>query len=100
MGLSRPSSAGSNLNHKAQRVATGAVAAVTAVDVTVTWTLPFADTAYTVTVSIEETAGGVGNSLQVRRIKSKTASAVVVQVFNNEAVTARSGTLHAIAVHD
>lgn len=78
------------------RVSTGALAAATTSDVTVTWATPFADTNYTVVATVEDSTA----SLDVRRIKSKTTTAAVVSVRNSDAINARTGTLHVVAVAD
>lgn len=80
----------------AGRVTTGSIGG--AASATVVFTLPTAmpDTSYTVAVSVEES----NFDLSVRGVVSKTASTVSVRVTNNNAVTARTGTLHVFAIHD
>lgn len=88
----------STMNCQHKRVATGNILTVTRSDVTVTWDAAFADTNYTVALSIVDTSA-LGLGLQPERIRSKSASAITVQVFN-ASVGTLSGTLEAIAVHD
>ncbi len=79
------------------RVTTGSVPGTSETDVTVTWDTPFADTDYTVVPVVEEDENG--ESLRVRRLRSKTAGGCVVNVVNN-AITSRTGTVHAIGIAD
>lgn len=79
------------------RASTGDVAGTSQADVTVTWPLPFDDDAYTVHVAVEHDTAGDG--LRVRRVRSRTATQVVVNV-ENTALSAVSGTLHVTAVSD
>ena len=80
------------------RVSTGSIAGAAQVSVTFNWPTPFADSNYTVSVSVVEAQ--VSNTLEVLKVVGLTPSAVEVRVINNDAVTARTGTLHAIAIHD
>lgn len=82
---------------RAGRAGTGAVAGTGQSDVTFVWSSPFDDDAYTVHVTVEQDTAGDG--LRVRRVRSRTASQVVVNV-QNTALGSTSGTLHVIAVHD
>lgn len=77
------------------RVPTGSVAGTGQVDVAVTWPTPFPDTAYTVVASIE--IDEAGDSLTVRRIRSRTTTGCVINVAN-AALTAKAGTLHVMAM--
>lgn len=106
MGGFRNASAGgaagvgfSGQSTKAQRVTTGSVAGAASVAVTLTWTVPFADANYTVSASLVEATAST-STLRIHHIESQTAAAVVVRVVNDEAVTAKTGTIHAIAVRD
>lgn len=81
---------------KAERVTTGSIAASTSSDVTLTWSVAFADTNYTVTVSVVEATA----SLEIVSIKTKNAGSVVVTIINNDAGGAHTGSLNAIAFHD
>ena len=79
------------------RVTTGALLALATATVTVTWAPAFADANYTVTVGVLE--GQADDTIQVKKIVSRTAGAITVLVMNNGAQT-RTGTVHAIAIHD
>lgn len=66
---------------------------------TVTWTTPFADANYSVAaVMLEATAST--STLRVHHIESVAAGSCVVRVVNDEAVAAKTGTIHALAIHD
>lgn len=91
-----PTSTGPVIRHA--RVTTGSIAGLsTGTNVTVTWGTPFDDANYTVVavVLLNET----GDSLLLRRVLSQTASGCVVSVSNPAAI-AKTGGVHAIAVHD
>lgn len=77
------------------RVSTGAVAGLGQVDVAVTWPTALPDTNYTVVASVEVDESG--DSLTIRRIRSKTTAGCVVNVANGAAI-AKTGTVHAVAV--
>lgn len=85
---------GGGLKH--QRVTTGAIAASTSADVTLTWTAAFADANYTPSASVIEASA----SLRVIAIKSISATQVVVTVHNDDAGAPHTGTLAVIALHD
>jgi hypothetical protein len=90
---------GSGFKHK--RVATGSVSASTRASVAVTWGTAFADANYTATCTmLESGAGATSASLVVERINLFAAASVTVTVLNNDAGSARSGTLLCMAVHD
>lgn len=82
---------------RAQRVSTGSVGASGMAVVTVTWDTPFADANYSVAVSVLDTPAN--ESLQIAKIESQTAAAITVRV-KNVSLGARTGTLHAIGIHD
>lgn len=90
------SNGAANPNTKAQRVATGSIAASSSADVTLTWAVAFADTSYTVTVSVVESSA----SLEIVAIKTQNAGSIVVTIKNNDAGGAHTGVLHSIAFHD
>lgn len=60
-----------------------------------TWPSPFPDTNYSVAALVE--IDEAGDSLMVRRIRSKTTTGCVVHVAN-AALTEKSGTLHVMAM--
>lgn len=62
------------------------------------WTTPFTNTSYTATVSVQE--GETSNTLRVDKIQGIAADKISVRVTNLDALQARSGTLHAIAIAD
>lgn len=82
-----------------KRVTTGSIAGASSASVTITWDTAFADANYTVTVGVLE-ADATTTTLRVHHIVSQSPTAVVVLVANDNAVTAKTGTLHAIAIHD
>lgn len=77
------------------RAATGSIAGTGQADITVTWPSPFPDTNYTVVVAVE--IDEAGDSLWVRRIRSKTTAGCVVNVANAALMT-KTGTLHVMAM--
>jgi len=77
------------------RQATGSIAGTGQADVTVTWPTAFPDTSYTVVALVE--VDDAGDSLTVRRIRSRTAAGCVVNVVNS-ALTAKTGVLHVMAM--
>lgn len=82
----------------AARRQTGMIAPRAHEDVTVQWSKPFADSAYTPTCSVSS-EGTAGPGLTVERIRAVTRASVVVQVANRG--TSRSdGLLNCIALHD
>lgn len=91
-------SGGQAKDMRSLRVTTGSVAGGGSVDVTVTWPTPFADSNYTAVASIEE--GTAGDSLRVRKVVSRAAGSVTVLVANSDALNARTGIVHVIAIHD
>lgn len=88
----------STFNARHVRVATGNILTGVRADVTCTWGTAFADTNYSVVVTVEDTTA-LGLGLQAERVRSKTASAVVVQVLN-ASLSTDSGTVHCYGVHD
>lgn len=82
-----------------KRVSTGAIAGGASAEITVTWPTAFADANYTVTTSIVEGTAGA-NTLRANKIVSKVAASILVRVENVDTLTARTGEIHAIAVHD
>lgn len=85
---------GANIRHKS--AATGSVAAGGNAAITVVWDTAFADNAYTVTVAMDAPSGT--SQLRVHHIETITASQIVVRVVNDDAINARSGDVHAIAI--
>jgi hypothetical protein len=87
---------GGGLKHV--RVTTGSVAASGTALVTVTWGTAFADSNYTVTASVLDSAGA-GSGLSMVRLESVSAATCTVRVQNTSG-TSRAGTLQVIAMHD
>lgn len=84
---------------KHQRLTTGSCA-TTGCSVTVTWTTAFADTAYTVSCSVQEaTAQSETSGLRIAKIQAPAAASVAVELDNN-AAGALTGTLHCVGIHD
>lgn len=83
------------------RVSTGSIIGAGQANVTVTWPSAFADANYTVVAVVEHGTDPTSTSeLLLKRVISKAAASCVVQVQNQDAVTANTGTIHAIAIHD
>lgn len=82
-----------------KRVTTGSIAGNASAAVTVTWDTPFADTNYTVVCAVQEAVAGT-STLRVHHIESITAAAIVVRIVNDDTLNAKTGTVHAIAIHD
>jgi hypothetical protein len=96
-GASTAAAARANLGFQHKRVSAGSIAAATAVDVTVTWDSAFADTNYTISVNAHL---GAAQAWLIRtQIRTINAGSVVVRVYNED-TSARTPTLHAIAIHD
>lgn len=95
MPLSNPSAGNGTV--QGVRVATGTVGGASTATVTVTWSTAFANTNYTPSVCVLQDTAGLG--LIVRRIRTKTASAITV-VVENTAATDASGTLQACGLAD
>lgn len=83
---------------RAVRTPTGTVAVSGAVSVVCTFPQPFASTAYTVVVTVESAASS--DDLRVRKIVTRDAASVTVLVGNNDALIARSGFVHVVAIAD
>lgn len=81
------------------RVTTGSIAASSNAAVTLTWTTAFADTNYTVNCSVIE-ADTDDQTLSIDHIQSISTGSVVVRLINDDAGSAKTGTLHCIAMHD
>jgi hypothetical protein len=97
--VTRAKLAGASFQTK--RVGTGSIAGGGTVTVTVTWDTAFADTNYTVALATESTdSNATSPAIRPDHIRSKTASAITVACTNADAVTARTGTVHAVAIHD
>lgn len=79
------------------RASTGSVGAAAEANVTLTWPTGFSDGDYAVTASMMEDDDG--EALRVRRIKTKSATGIVVNCVNNGLIS-HTGTVHAIAVAD
>jgi hypothetical protein len=84
------------VNQQAQRVTTGAIPLSSTVQVTLTWTVPFLDALYTPVVSVVDSSG----FLAVVDIASFSATAVIVNIINNDASNPHTGTLCVMALHD
>lgn len=82
------------------RITTSSVAALTAADITVTWAQPFANANYTIAPSVLQSDTAATLSLTLVRVVSQANASCVIQVFNQNATTAKTGTIHAIAMHD
>lgn len=98
-GIIPPSVPGFSANRiRTKRVSTGSIAASGEVVVTVTWPTAFADTNYTATVSVLETQ----DFQTVRYLKTQGVglASIDVRVRNDDALNARTGTIHAIAISD
>lgn len=99
-----PSWAIGSLNHpdalsiQAARVSTGSVGASSQAEVSVSFPQPFTDTNYTVMAVVEE-ATAATDTLKVLKVVSKSTSGCVVRVQNVNA-SARTGTLHVLAIGD
>jgi len=80
------------------RVSTGSVTGSAQAEVTVTWPQAFPSTSYTVSAVVEE-ATAATDTLQVKKIVSRSATDCVVRVVNANA-SARTGTLHLVGISD
>lgn len=80
-----------------RRASTGSIAGTGEGDVTVTWSTPFPNDSYTANAIVESDEGG--EALRVRRLRSKTATQATFNVVNN-AITSRTGIIHATAMAD
>lgn len=81
------------------RVTTGSIASAARTAVTLTWAQAFADTNYTVTVSVFEGTAAPGLSLRIEHIVTVNAGSIVVSIVNDNA-GALTGVLEGIAIHD
>lgn len=81
-----------------ERVTTGGITQTSAAEVTVTWDVAFADTAYTPIVSLIHSGTGT-TGLQPLRVTALTTTNCSVLILNNTAGTL-TGTLAIHAVHD
>lgn len=77
-------------------ISTGTVTASGTADVVVTWPRSFTDEFYIATATCVESTG----SMEVRAIKTINNGSITVTIKNNDAGASRSGTIHAIAIHD
>lgn len=84
---------------KHQRVTTGSIGGGGTAAVTITWATPFSNANYTVSAAVVE-ATATTLTLRVHHVESVTAAAVVVRIINDDAVNAKTGTLHVIATQD
>lgn len=84
------------------RVSTGAVAATSAVDVTVTWPVAFADTNYSVQLSAEisDATNRTPPTFYLRTEAAKKTTTGCVVRFSNNAATLLTWTLSATGIHD
>ena len=89
-----PQAPATEIVHKRQT--TGSVAANLSTTITIVWPTPFPDANYSAVVAIEEAFG----DLRDPRIVAKVAASINVSVTNVSAVNARTGTVHAMAIHD
>lgn len=84
------------VDQKAERVTTGSIPLSSTVQVTLTWSVAFADALYTPVVSIVDSSG----FLAVVNIASFDAATVVVNVQNTDASNPHTGVLCVLALHD
>lgn len=82
---------------QAQRGAIGPITTLSNAQITLTWPVAFADTNYSVIAIYEENTNL--SKACVCQVKTKAAGSVVINVANDTAAS-RTGTVHAIAVHD
>src|SRR5215217_7390984 len=80
------------------RVTTGSVTGSAQAEITVTWPQAFPSTNYTVSAVVEE-ATAATDTLQVKKIVSRSTTDCVVRVVNANA-SARTGTLHLVGISD
>lgn len=97
MGISQPGGGGAVT--KAQRVTTGSIAGAATAAITITWASPFADANYSVSAALVE-ATATTATIRIHHVESISAANVVVRVVNDDAVVAKTGTLHVVAIHD
>jgi hypothetical protein len=102
--LRTPGWAGGSLNYpdairtETVRVTTGSVAGASQAEVSVTFDKAFSDTNYTLMCQVEESTAAT-DTLKVLKIVSKSTTGCVVRVQNVNA-SARTGTLHVLAIGD
>ena len=87
------------LGFKHGRTTTGAITTGASAAITVTWATAFADANYTAFCSVIEADTDVA-TIQIDHIESKSASAIVVRVENEDGAATRTGELQCVAVHD
>jgi len=80
------------------RVTTGSVTGSAQAEITVTWPQAFPQANYTVMAVVEE-ATAATDTLQVKKIVSRSTTDCVVRVVNANA-SARTGTLHLVGISD
>jgi hypothetical protein len=80
------------------RVTTGSVAGSSQAEVRVTFDKAFLDTNYTLFTAVEETTAAT-DTLKVLKVVSKSTTGCVIRVQNVNA-SARTGTLHVVAIGD
>ncbi len=85
---------GGGLKHR--RISTGALASG-ASTVSLSWLSPFADTSYSATCTVEDSA--VGSGLRVTRIQTRTTAGLTVQIVNDSGGSITGG-LTCTAIHD
>jgi hypothetical protein len=88
---------GDGLKHG--RITTGSIASSTSSAVALTWATAFADANYTASCDVVEGDADTA-TLQIDHIRVVDATALTVIVENEDAVSAKTGTLHCIALHD
>lgn len=88
-----------NGSFKTARVSTGEVAGGASAFVTVPWGSEFADTNYTVSALVQLGLGSSAVGLIVQRVDAVEKGQIKL-IVKNEAGSARTGTLHAMAWHD
>jgi hypothetical protein len=88
---------GTGMQH--ERITTGAIAPEDSVPITITWDTPFPDINYTVVVSVEQSDEDL-LTLYVDHIEVIEVGAVTVRIQNRDTLAAKTGILHAIAMHD
>lgn len=82
-----------------QRMDTGTIPGGATVDIPVAWVVPFTDTNYTVSVTVEELSVGV-SALRLRVVLKRSADGMVVRVENTDPLAAKSGLIHVTAYPD
>lgn len=82
---------------RAAQVTTGSIAGGGTAAVTVTWPVPMSTDDYTAVAAMLQSTAST-STLRVHHIQSQTATAIVVRIVNDDAVTAKTGTVYAVAL--